>query len=165
MMALTAPDWLAPVGFWAAAGALVAVLLRQIGPWRKQITETEEHLRRELVEANDALSDKMAAMAAMQETERAASNARIEKLERRLEKQQLRHNAERALDRHRLNNVTQCLDSLLLLIEMSPDRAAEVVAKIKEMRAAQMFAEAEEKAIIRAAEITADGGEADHDGN
>lgn len=146
-MAATAASWLAPAGFWAAALALAAVLLRQIGPWRASITETEKHLRAELTERHDAMLTRVLAM------------------ERKLERQQLRHNAERALDRHRLNNVTQCLDSLLLLLEMSPDRAAEVVQKIKEMRAAQMVAEAEEKAIIRAAEITADEIEGDHDGN
>jgi hypothetical protein len=39
---------------------------------------------------------------------------------------------------------------------MNPDRALEVVAKIREMRATQMVAEAQEAAIIYAAEITAE---------
>lgn len=56
--------------------------------------------------------------------------------------------AERAVDRHRINNVTQCLDALLLLIESSPEKAAQHVKKIKEMRARQLEAEAVEKATI-----------------
>lgn len=71
-----------------------------------------------------------------------AMRARLEKLE-----------AERAVDRHRLNNVTACLDALLLLIETAPEKAAQHVARIKEMRAAQMTAEAAEKGAIHAIAI------------
>ena|GEM_PF-4959578 len=62
--------------------------------------------------------------------------------------------AERASDRHRINNLSQCLDALLLMIEMDPSKAAAAAAKIKAMRATQMEAEAVEKATIHAAEIT-----------
>lgn len=62
--------------------------------------------------------------------------------------------AERAADRHRINNLSQCLDALLLMIEMDPSKAAAAAAKIKAMRATQMEAEAVEKATIHAAEIT-----------
>lgn len=123
-----------------AALSLLGILIRQIGPWKRQADEAAAHLRDDLIR-------------------------RVEKLERTLDRERLRHNAERALDRHRLNNMTQCFDSLLLLIEMNPGKAQEIVGKIKEMRAAQVLAEAEEKAIIRAAEIAADEAESDHDGN
>jgi chromosome segregation ATPase len=59
--------------------------------------------------------------------------------------------AERAVDRHRINNLTACLDALLLLLETAPERAAEHVSRIKEMRAMQMTAEAAEKGAIHAA--------------
>ncbi len=59
--------------------------------------------------------------------------------------------AERAVDRHRLNNVTQCLDALLLLLETAPERAQEHVARIRQMRADQMKAEALEKGAVQAA--------------
>lgn len=123
-----------------AALSLFGLLIRQIGPWRKHVDDVAEHLRDDLLQ-------------------------RVEKLERTLERERLRHNAERALDRHRLNNMTQCFDAMLMLIEMNPAKATEVVQKIKEMRATQVLAEAEEKAIIRAAEIAADQAETDHDGN
>lgn len=61
--------------------------------------------------------------------------------------------AERAVDRHRLNNVTQCLDALLLLIEQDPNKAKEAASKIREMRADQMKAEAVEKGAISGASI------------
>jgi hypothetical protein len=63
--------------------------------------------------------------------------------------------AERATDRHRINNLSQCLDALLLMIEMDPTKAAAAAAKIKSMRAEQMKAEAVEKAAIHTAEIVA----------
>lgn len=124
---------------WTAAGAwasfaallgLLGVVVRQYVPLRKTNLDADQKLREDLLQ-------------------------RVEKLEAQLERQQVRHSAERALDRHRLNNVTQCFDALLLLIETAPEKAAEAVVKIKEMRKAQLIAEAEEKAIIRAADIAA----------
>lgn len=56
--------------------------------------------------------------------------------------------SERVVDRHRINNLTQCLDALLMLLEIAPDKASEHVARIKEMRAQQAIAEAAEKGKI-----------------
>lgn len=117
-------------GVIVAALSLFGLLIRQIGPWRRQITEVEEHLRSDLLR-------------------------RVGRLERTLERERARHNAERSLDRHRLNNITQCFDALLLLIKANPENASEAVALIEELRAKQVAAETEEKAIIRAAEIAA----------
>ena len=124
---------------WTAAGAwgsflvLIGIIIRQIGPWRKQSIDAAQTFRDELLH-------------------------RIEKLEADLEASRnreaaarARHEAERALDRHRLNNVTQCFDAMILLLESSPERASEIVVRIKEMRAEQIKAEALEKAAIHAA--------------
>lgn len=97
--------------------------------------------------------------------ERDDMNARLSKMEKLLGRQQLRHNAERSLDRHRLNNINQCFDALLLLLKANPNKVSEAIAMVEDMRAKQLLAETEEKAIIRAAEITADECEVDHDGN
>lgn len=121
-------QWTA-AGIWLAALSFLGLLIRQVVPWKKITTESEAHFRAELLE-------------------------RVEKLERTLERERTRHEAERGLDRHRLNNVTQCFDALLLLIKANPDKAAEAVAMIEEMRAKQLIAEAQEKAIIRAAELS-----------
>lgn len=125
-------------GVVVAALSLLGLLIRQIGPWKKQTTDAEASFRAELLSREALLT------------------RRVDWLERTITRERRIHSAERALDRHRLNNITQCFDSLLLLIEMNPDRATEIVGKIKEMRATQMLAEAEEKAAIRAAEIVAD---------
>jgi hypothetical protein len=75
------------------------------------------------------------------------------KLEKTLERQRLRHEAERGLDRHRLNNVTQCFDAMMMMLKASPEKAAEIIAHIEQMRANQLKAEALEKAAIHAALI------------
>lgn len=80
---------------------------------------------------------------------------RVEALEARLDVERARHEAERSIDRHRINNLTQCLDALLMLLEVAPDKSAEHVAKIKAMRDRQSAFEAAESATIRAATITA----------
>lgn len=123
-------SWTA-AGAWGTFLALLGVIIRMVGPWKRQTTEAEERLRRDLLD-------------------------RVEKLETALERERARHSAERALDRHKLNNVTQCFDALLLLLEAAPERATEIVVRIKEMRAAQIAAEALEKGAIHAGEIAAD---------
>lgn len=125
-----------PYGWLTASGAigsffiLLGIAIRQVNPWRKQTIEADQKLRDDLLN-------------------------RVEKLEGILERKDALHAAERALDRHRINNVTQCLDALLLLLEQDPSKAAEAVSRIKEMRARQLEAEALEKATIHAAEIVA----------
>lgn len=100
-------------------GGLLVTLVRTRPALKKIANEREANLLQERAQAMEAMS------------------ARMEKLE-----------AERAVDRHRLNHVTQCFDALMLLLEMAPERATEHVARIKEMRAAQMMAEAAEKGAI-----------------
>lgn len=83
---------------------------------------------------------------------------RMEKLEAMLDLKERQHEAERSVDRHRINNLSQCLDALLLLIEQDPTRAAEAAAKIRAMRAEQLEREAKERAVIQAAAIERAGG-------
>lgn len=126
-------DW-PQTGVWAALIAiltLLGVIARQIVPWKRSTLDAEAVFRADLIN-------------------------RVTRLEKTLDRERSRHNAEISLDRHRLNNVTQCFDALLLLIEMAPDKAMESVQRIKAMRSEQLKREAEEKAIIRAAEIAAD---------
>jgi len=82
-----------------------------------------------------------------------AMRTRIEKLEDRLEKKDAEHEAEVKIIRHRLNNVTQAFEALLLLLETAPDKAAEHVQRIKALRADQIKAEAAEKGAVAAAKI------------
>ena len=81
--------------------------------------------------------------------------SRVEKLERQGEEERARHEAVVAIMRHRLNNVTQCLDALLMLIEQDPLKAQEAAARVREMRSRQEAAEAAEKTALHIANITA----------
>lgn len=117
-------------GAWAAAAMLLGIIVRQVNPWRKIRIEADEKLREDLL-------------------------GRVDALEKTLARERVHRDAERALDRHRLNNVTQCLDALLMLLEAAPEKSADAVRKIKEMRAVQLKAEAVEKSAIHAAEIAA----------
>lgn len=163
---------------WSFAGwgvgliALVSMLLRQVGPWRKQISDAEGTIRTELHEQIAELKADIQNERLIHATEMRAFNLerdemgdRLARMEKLLSRQQIRHNAERALDRHRLNNITACFDALLMLLKANPEKSTEAVKMIEDMRAKQLLAEAEEKAIIRAAEIKAEEGESDHDGN
>lgn len=148
------PEDFKNAGFWVALIGFFGLLIKQIVPWRVQSATAEQSFRDDLIAREAALVEREQAL-----------TERVTKLERAIGRQQQRHNAERALDRHRLNNVTQCFDALLLLLKANPEKAGEAVQMIEDMRAKQILAEAEEKAIIRAAEIKADEGECDHDGN
>lgn len=126
-------------GAWASFLALVGIIVRQVGPWRKISVDAETVFRDNLI-------------------------ARVEKLERDLQRkdqegEQLRrlHNAERAVDRHRINNLQQCFDAMLMMIDAAPEKAAEIVTKIREMRAEQLKAEALEKAAVHEVAINAVG--------
>lgn len=110
-------------GVWVAAIGIVGILIRQIGPWRKLQMDAEQGFRDDLLE-------------------------RVKRLERRLDRQRIRHEAERAVDRHRLNNLQQCFDATMLMLKSSPEKAAEIVDHIEKMRADQLNAEALEKASI-----------------
>lgn len=162
---------------WSVAGwgvgliALVSMLLRQVGPWRKQISDAENTIRQELHTQITAFKEDLQKERLEHATEMRAFNLerdemgdRLAAMERKLSRQEIRHNAERALDRHRLNNINACFDALLLLLKANPEKSAEAVQMIEEMRAKQLLAEAEEKAIIRAAEIRADDLESEADG-
>jgi hypothetical protein len=129
------------VGVWTGVITLVTWLIRTRVPMRKMKLEADEKLRDDLMER-------------LREVESAADK-RVQALEAKLEANDADCDAKLAVLRHRVNNVTTCLDAILLLIEAAPDKAAEHVGKIKEMRARQEVAEATEKATLGAAKITA----------
>lgn len=83
----------------------------------------------------------------------ATLKARVEALEAESKRERELCDARIAVLRHRLNNLSSDFDALLLLIEMSPERAREFVARIKEQRARHEQAEAAEKAGFHVAAI------------
>lgn len=110
-----------------------------------------------LVRARPALKKIAADREANLLTERAeemeAMRIRLSTLETKLEEKDRQHEAERRVDRHRINNLGQCLDALLLLIEQDPQKATEAAIKIRKMRNEQLARESEERAIVLAAVV------------
>lgn len=115
-------------GAWGAFVTLLAIFVRQWVPLRRIRVDAEQKFRDDLAE-------------------------RVTSLESKLEKKDADHMAEMAIMRHRLNNVTACLDALLLLIEQDPAKASEAAEKIRRMRAGQLTAEATERGAVSAAKI------------
>lgn len=115
-------------GFWIVLVGFLGAIVRQIVPYKRQANDAEVRLRDALIK-------------------------RVERLEQRLDRQQLRHDAEKRLLTHKLRNMTANFDSMLMMLEMNPDRGPEIVAAIKDQRAKQMVAEAKESAIIYAEEL------------
>ncbi|MDN4633858.1 hypothetical protein [Sphingomonas sp. PvP056] len=122
------------IGIYALLGAVVGGYFKFKPLAMKLANEREANLLRERSEEMERMRVRMDAV------EMAARTASLE-----ADKQIAMLQAERAIDRHRINNVTQCLDALILLIEQDPAKASEAATRIKAMRADQMKAEALEK--------------------
>ncbi|MFS0737564.1 hypothetical protein ABC347_10985 [Sphingomonas sp. 1P06PA] len=120
-------------------GGVLVAIIRSRPALKKIANEREANL----------LSERAEEMREMRE--------RMAKLEAQMAAKDAQHDAERASDRHRINNLSQCLDMLLGLIEQDPKKAAAAAARVKAMREKQMEAEALEKAAIHAAAIAATG--------
>lgn len=109
----TIPAW-APIGAAALGGGGVGAGLRPIlDYWRG---------RRQADEVAMGLVEKL--------------QARIERLEESSAAERQLCDAKLSLLRHELKNVQSNFDALLLAIEVAPERAAEVVARIQGRRAA-----------------------------
>lgn len=76
---------------------------------------------------------------------------RVETLEREQAHERAVCDANLKVMRHRLNNVAATFDSLMMMIELAPDRASEIIKLVKERRAAQETMEGMERAAVAAA--------------
>ena len=128
-VAVTGVTWTG-VGVWTGVLTLIGVIVRAWPVLQRQRNDATAVFRDDLME-------------------------RVVMLESKRETEQAEHAADLATLRHQLNNVTQCLDSLLMLIEQDPNKAADAAARIRAMRAEQRRTESVEKATIRGAKITA----------
>ena len=145
-------------GAYTAAGAIGTFVVSLIGligiwvkfgpKWKEIAVNADEKFRSDLVARIDRLEATLADERKARDTEREAER-------KAREAEQVKHEAERATDRHRINNLSQCLDALLLLIEQDPSKAAEAATRVKSMREKQSEVEAQEKAAIHAAQIQA----------
>ena len=103
----------------AAILMVVAAILTLIKGWpalKKVQSESDASLR-------DTLLQRIATL-----------ETTVTRLESELRSERDRHAAEMALILNRLNNETQSLDALLLLIEAAPEKVPDNIGRIKEMR-------------------------------
>ena len=133
-------------GAWASFAALLGIIIRQIGPWRTQSIAAEQSFREGLVKRIEKLEETLE----RERTERTTERERIE-TDRKIA--QARHDAERALDRHRINNLQACFDAMTMMLKASPEKTSEIISYIEDLRAEQLRAEAIEKAAIHSATI------------
>lgn len=120
---------------------LLTLLIRQIGPWRKQVTDETTKLIEGLGKRVESLEKQLAIKDRMHFIE-------IRRIE-------ARNAAQRSLDRHKFNNSEHNLEALLRVLELSPEKAAEAARQALEARAQMKSTEKQEAALIHAAEIRA----------
>lgn len=115
------------IGIWSIVGLVLVALIRQ-KPIMQKLNDARE---------GNLLKERAADMRGMRR--------RIVQLE-----------AEQRVDRHALANLEQCLDTLLMMIEISPERAQEAAKKVRAMREEQKANQATEKAAVMAAAVQAE---------
>lgn len=144
---------------WAALIGLIGLIWKARIPMRKMSLDADASLRADLLKQ---LNEQEGAHKA----EIASLRLVIEKLEERLETQRaayeakldyerVTHAGEMASFRHKVNNLEQSLNMLLVLIETNPEKAQEAAKRTRELREKQETAEAAEKNAITAAKINA----------
>ena len=123
------------VGVWtgviATIGTVMVAYIRQWGPWKKIDNDREANL----------LTERAKEMTGMRST--------IERMERRLDAKEIQHEAERAHDRHRINNLATALNGFLMMVKAHPEDAATAAAMIEELRARQLEEESRENIALR----------------
>jgi hypothetical protein len=118
-------------------GGLLVQIVRTRPTLKKIANEREANLLNERAEEMEAMRQ------------------RIAKLEEKLEYKDALHQAERAVDRHRINNLDQCLTAFLMMVKKSPSDAATAAAMIEDMRGGQIEREKQEASAIHAAAMAA----------
>lgn len=83
----------------------------------------------------------------------ASMRAEIAELKVRMDVKDKLHEAERAYDRHRINNLATSLRSFFLLVKRHPEDAAAAAAEIEKMRAEQIEEENKEAIALRKLEV------------
>lgn len=128
-------------GVVVAALGLLAVIVRQWGPW---MTIAQGGRRADIEGMGRRIAELEKRLDLQQVTH-----------DRKIEAERAQHDAEISIFRHRMNNLDQCLTMLLMLIEQDPDKAREAAARVRSMRERQEADERAEKAAISAARVQA----------
>lgn len=144
---------------WAGILGLLGVMWRTRVPLKTLTFEADKSLRADLLK-------QLAEQEGQHKAEMVAYEARILRLEDRIELQRETYEAkleyerityagEMASFRHKVANLEQSLQLLLVLIETNPEKAQEAARRTRELREKQEIAEAAEKTAITTAKIQA----------
>lgn len=145
-------------GTFAAMLAMLAIVARAyiMGmPEREKVaSDREANLLHERAEEMASMRERIAKLEAAEREKDEAHASEINALEEAQSAKDRYHEALRALDRHRINNLSGSFQALLLLLKKGV-KVEEAVAAVESMRAEQLEREAKEGATIRAAAIKA----------
>lgn len=128
--------------------ALLGLLIRQVGPWRKQVTDENQVLVRNLQDTIHTITIRLDKVERQLAVERRLHFIEVRRLE-------ARNSAQRSLDRHKFGNREACLDALLRILELSPEKAQAAAKMAREQIQRQREGEQLESAEIHKAEIMA----------
>jgi len=137
------------IGTLFSGGTLLGLIyyfLAKVGPWRKQTTDATDALIKQLTDNTLKLTERLDKLETTLAQERRAHYIEVRRIESRYQAQQ-------SLDRHKFNNADATLDSLLRILELSPEKASEAARQAREARMKQRETEALEAAVIHKAEI------------
>ncbi len=112
-------------------GGIALAYIKNWGPWKKLDHDREANL----------LEERAKEMSGMRAT--------IERLEKRIDAKEIQHEAERAHDRHRINNLATALNGFLMMVKAHPEDAATAARMIEELRARQIEEENKENIALR----------------
>lgn len=115
-------------------GGLFVAVIKTRPTLKKIANEREANLLSERAEEMKEMRARLAKLEDGRQADRKEAEAK-------LEAERAQHRRERAYERHKISNLQQAFDALLLLLEGIPE-AAPIVAKVKDMRARQLEAEA-----------------------
>lgn len=112
-------------------GGVLVTIIRTRVPLKKIANEREANLLTERAE------------------EMGTMRAEIAELRERMEVKDRIHEAQRAYDRHRINNLDTALKAFFIMVKRHPDDAAGAAQEIEAMRATQVEAENREAIALR----------------
>ncbi len=149
LLAGSGMPWLLALG---VIGGAIATLIKAWSVLRKVELDAAGERRRVEVTAEGtmsaALMERVAKLEGAVESERRSCDERISRIEERHEASMTALEAQLQINRHDRNNLKACFDAFLMLMKRDPDKVAENIATVTEMRAKGEETLAVEKAAI-----------------
>jgi hypothetical protein len=139
-------------------GGVLVQIIRNRPVLRKLDTEREANLLHERAEEMVSMRERISALEAKNSEKDREHAEELKRLEAEREARERLYEAEKAIDRHRINNLNTAFQALLMLLKKGVS-VEEAVAEVERLRAEQLARETEEAATIRAAAVTAGIGE------